>query len=274
MNYQIVILFLFSFGMLQSHEFFYQFPLEEEPQKIPVFTKSELENLKTSSSPIYIHYFDWKDYATSKKILKKGILFTYRNLGAKNVFIAGNFTNYKKIPMERNPFGVFYFVQPVIKIQNQALKDYYYSFYVDGIWVLDPTNSEKRLLHSQEYSFFQFEDPEIDYLETFKVLKKEITSNNLEFYLVEFCIHENHLKRALNKNEIQSVHVIGDFNYWNLTSKMIKDKKGFYRYQTYLPKGTYHYQFVVDGEWILDPLNPKTKYSTNFRKVLSEVQIP
>jgi hypothetical protein len=248
------------------------FPIKkEESSTIPLLSMKQIDNIKDPKPPEFIYYFEWEKYAFSKKILKKGILFTYRNLMAKNVYIAGNFTNWKKIKMSRNTYGVFYYIQPIVYQSGERLNKYFYKFYIDGVWVNDPTNEHIFIDKDQEkeYSYFYFDDPELHYLDKTEIIDVA-TFNHIKLFLVEFRIHEKQLKRVLNKSTIQTVSVVGDFNFWDPDINVLKkDEKGIYRFKTYLTKGTHFYNFVVDGEWILDPLNENTKYLSNFKKLFN-----
>ena len=60
----------------------------------------------------------------------------------------------------------------------------------------------------------------------------------------------------------RSVSVVGDFNGWEAAATQLSDEDGDGVFATtvLLPRGSYGYMFVVDGErWTLDP------YATNFR---------
>lgn len=252
-----------------------RFPLQKELiETIPIFTQNDIKHLKQPQPPMYIHYIDWEEYRNSKKILRKGILFTYRNLMAKDVYISGNFTNWRKIKMLRNPNGIFYWIQPIVTYEGQDLNEYLYRFYINGIWENDPTNPNRKIFGDSVYSFYQFEDPENHYLDSFRIIKLEHFTDTNKLYLVEFRIHEYQLKRVLNKKEIYSVSIVGNFNYWDSTSNILKkNEKDVYTFKTYLPRGTYYYKFVVDGEWILDPLNENTKYLENFKNIFNYITL-
>ncbi len=80
--------------------------------------------------------------------------------------------------------------------------------------------------------------------------------------------------RILNKSNIESVSVVGDFNRWNTDINILKkDSKGVFRFKTYLTPGIHFYNFVVDGEWVLDPLNENTKYLSDFRKLFNYLEL-
>jgi 1,4-alpha-glucan branching enzyme len=52
----------------------------------------------------------------------------------------------------------------------------------------------------------------------------------------------------------QTVYLTGDFNAWNRTSDpMQRQADGSWFLQLHLSRGRHHYQFLVDGEPVLDP---------------------
>jgi hypothetical protein len=54
----------------------------------------------------------------------------------------------------------------------------------------------------------------------------------------------------------REVHLVGDFNQWNPTVERMSADGDRFEIGLFLVAGTYHYKFVVDGEWIVDPDNP------------------
>lgn len=53
--------------------------------------------------------------------------------------------------------------------------------------------------------------------------------------------------------EAQNVSLVGDFNNWDYTKTMRKDKDGLWKARVDLEPGKYEYRFLVDGEWQNDP---------------------
>lgn len=54
------------------------------------------------------------------------------------------------------------------------------------------------------------------------------------------------------------VFVVGDFNEWNTTATPLqKDSSGLWTTPVSLKEGDHSYKFLVDGDWKLDPINPK-----------------
>lgn len=51
-----------------------------------------------------------------------------------------------------------------------------------------------------------------------------------------------------------SVLLAGDFTHWQREAiPMTKSERGVWSVTVPLPPGTYHYRFIVDGEWRDDP---------------------
>lgn len=54
--------------------------------------------------------------------------------------------------------------------------------------------------------------------------------------------------------DAMSVQLVGDFTHWQQNPiNMLKDPDGVWRISVELKPGTYHYRFLVDGEWRDDP---------------------
>jgi chromosome partitioning protein len=69
----------------------------------------------------------------------------------------------------------------------------------------------------------------------------------------------NELVFSITAPEAKAVHLVGDFNNWQLdeTSTMSANN-GAWTKRLPLTPGKYHYRFVVDGNWVEDPENPLT----------------
>ena len=59
---------------------------------------------------------------------------------------------------------------------------------------------------------------------------------------------------ALHAPHARSVEVVGDFNNWEVGKHpMKKDGNGVWKKAVRITPGAYHFKFMVDGEWWLDP---------------------
>ena len=60
---------------------------------------------------------------------------------------------------------------------------------------------------------------------------------------------------AIHKPDAKGVSVCGEFNGWSSNATpMRRDSSGHWETTVALTPGRYQYKFVVDGEWIPDPL--------------------
>jgi 1,4-alpha-glucan branching enzyme len=53
--------------------------------------------------------------------------------------------------------------------------------------------------------------------------------------------------------DAQNVALVGDFNNWDYTKSMKKNKDGNWTTRLDLEPGKYEYRYLVDGEWQNDP---------------------
>jgi 1,4-alpha-glucan branching enzyme len=59
---------------------------------------------------------------------------------------------------------------------------------------------------------------------------------------------------AFTAPEARNVQLVGDFTHWtDQPIKLHKGRNGTWQTTVDLPKGVYHYRFLVDGEWRDDP---------------------
>jgi beta-lactamase regulating signal transducer with metallopeptidase domain len=56
------------------------------------------------------------------------------------------------------------------------------------------------------------------------------------------------------------VAVAGEFNNWNQSQFLFAREGGEWVCRVNLPAGTYQYKFIVDGDWLTDPSNPRSVY--------------
>lgn len=73
-----------------------------------------------------------------------------------------------------------------------------------------------------------------------------------------------------NEKQVKSIQIAGTINSWTPSKNFVLNN-GIWDYNVKLTPGKYHYQMIIDGEWILDPGNP-VKESNNiggFNSVLT-----
>lgn len=143
---------------------------------------------------------------------------------AKKVVLSGTFNRWDEHLFEMNKTADGWELTLQLKPD-----EYQYRFIVDGNWMEDPDNIDKVENEFGEYNSF------IDV--------KEYTTFKLRGY-----------------TNAKEVVLAGSFNNWNEHEcKMQKTDYGW-RYVIPLSGGKYHYKFIVDGEWIVDPNNTVKEY--------------
>ncbi|SHJ30665.1 hypothetical protein [Aquimarina spongiae] len=107
--------------------------------------------------------------------------------------------------------------------------EYQYKFIIDGEWIEDPVNPDKRRNEFHGYNSV--------------VHVKAPASFILNGYA-----------------DAEKVILAGSFNDWSESAyEMTRTQKGWV-YRTMLSGGKHHYKFIVDDTWILDPDNPVKEY--------------
>ena len=202
-----------------------------------------LHFLKQASSPRKLTMVNVSQLSRGNAVVNNGVLFTLKNRKARTVCIAGNFSRWKEIPMERSSEGIWYFFQPGSEKQGMLR----YKFTIDGIWTPDPSNAFRENDGSGSYvSLVQTPPP----LKTNRV-SCSITENNS----VEFRIYYPGARL---------VSLVGDFNNWNPENDLMKRHgDGIWRLRKRLPRGTFRYQFIIDGKNSPDIYNTRSASTIN-----------
>jgi hypothetical protein len=102
--------------------------------------------------------------------------------------------------------------------------NYEYKYIVDGRWTTDPS-----------------------------ILSQQDTGDFTNSFLAFAPTHQFSLKGYENA---QKVIVTGSFNQWNTNDYRMVMKNGEWIFPIHLQPGRYSYKFIVDGQWIVDPVNP------------------
>jgi 1,4-alpha-glucan branching enzyme len=76
-------------------------------------------------------------------------------------------------------------------------------------------------------------------------------------------------------SDAKKVFLVGDFNNWSPNSDPMKDLNGDGHWSLFYPlrPGMYQYKFVVDSQWIPDPLNSLSE-PDGFDGINSVVKVP
>jgi 1,4-alpha-glucan branching enzyme len=186
-----------------------------------------------------VFVFDVRNYA--KALLGENALkVDFADLGIYEVAVTGQFNNWNKKGWKMTKRDEFVFeLRKRIHDFNDAFPlDFRYI--INGRYLADPdgTITDKR----------QFEDNFLEdiYKVDFSVIKiVEEGQGNVRFFLNEHY-------------EATEVILAGSFNGWKEHElKMNKVAAGWELYAE-LPPGRYEYKFIVDGEWIHDPVNKES----------------
>lgn len=148
------------------------------------------------------------------------VFFLKNNKNAKQVLLAGNFTNWqnKPLPMILTDSGWISYVK-------LGKGKYWYKFIVDGEWMIDRDNQLNE------------NDGEGN---TNSVFYK----TNITFSLEGFT-------------DAKKVYLTGSFNDWREKELLMTKTATGWQLPILLPEGTHTYKFIVDGDWYTDANNPE-----------------
>ncbi len=170
-------------------------------------------------------------------VVNKGERFIFKLYGFSKIdeiSLSGSFNDWAtdELKMEKTIFGW----QAELYLKPGK---YLYKYLIDGRWTEDPANqiSEKD----------GYEDA------------------NSVYYVT------NHRFSLSGYPNARTVILSGDFNNWDEKEYKMKKSESVWELPVYLKDGTYAYKFIVDGEWITDPANPKIQPDNegNFNSSLS-----
>lgn len=146
----------------------------------------------------------------------------YQN--AREVILSGSFNKWNEEAFK------MYKTEDGWELTLQLKPSYYeYKFIVDGKWMEDPNNSNKTINEFGGYNSV------ID-------IKKEVS-----FLLTQF-------------QNAKKVILSGSFNNWDTGACAMKKTNNGWVYDIKLSAGKYHYKYIVDGKWVLDPHNSVKEY--------------
>lgn len=154
----------------------------------------------------------------------KEIILTFYNTTAEQVAVTASWNNWAEDCYMSKLGNMFYYIFDKAPGLNQ------YRFLVDGKWMLDPLNKD--------------------------VVYDGAGNANSSFYIETYpVISGNQVMFIFDSDMAEQVAVSGTWNNWETDCYMEKEGDSFY-YLCNLEPGFYKYKLIVDGEWILDPMNP------------------
>ncbi|MBN2041984.1 MAG: hypothetical protein JW864_18255 [Spirochaetes bacterium] len=211
-----------------------------------------LENLREAKAPMVTSLFRAGNISSGESLLEKGILLTYKNRYAENVFVSGDFSDWKSVKMKRGKYGVWYhFINESISENSSR-----YKFNVDGIWSYDPLN------------MYREDDNAGSYVSLIRPYRQP--ENNMLTYRM---LRPGFIEFRLYNPDARFISLVGDFNHWNPENDILqRNENGVWTLQKRLSPGTYRYNYVIDGEWSIDLFNKYTA-SNDIGEICSLINI-
>lgn len=198
-----------------------------------------LRSLRESAPPAQMKIINYDNSSRYRSMIESGVLITYKNRNAQNGRIAGDFSNWKLCDMERNSHGVWYYFITQDNTASDIPQKIRYKLYIDGFWVTDPKNPDK-------------EDDGMGYYVSLVYPEAENEGKHLTYRFIE----KDFVEFRLYKPGAKHISLVGDFNNWNPENDYLeKGSDNIWRLQKKLAKGTYRYNYIIDGEWVYDFYN-------------------
>lgn len=220
-KYLLIILFLFQINI--------------NAQKNNLYYKASLYKLTSASAPQQIKLLDVKNYNTQKKVIQKGLLFTYKDNLNEIVKIAGDFSNWKPVKMEKSKNGVWFYFLEDFSVDSK-LK---YKYLINNIWITDPMNIQQE---DDGYGSFVSITNSNSKEESKQISYQIFKNNNVNF--------------RIYNSTASFISIVGDFNNWNPENDLLtKDKNNIWQITKKLQPGIYRYKYVIDGQWVADIYN-------------------
>lgn len=186
----------------------------------------DIPNITPAVSPKGKEYYTYNLKVMMAYPTKDGN-YTFKLKGfsnAKKVILSGSFNKWNEelFAMNKTENGW--------ELTLQLKPNYYeYKFIVDGEWMEDPDSKQKVVNEFGGYNSY------ID-------IKSEVTFT---------------LRRFSNAKK---VILAGSFNDWDEESCTMKRTAQGWVYSVKLSTGKYHYKYIVDGKWMIDPDNSVKEY--------------
>lgn len=210
-------------------------PVERSSEPVNYYV---LRDLAGAEMPKRMRVLKLANGSFQKSVVEEGVLVTFKSREAARVDVAGNFSSWRPLRMERGNRGVWYYLitNPVKK------KEIQYKFVVDGIWTSDPKNPLREYDGNGSY---------LSVFESFTVPEgRHVSYRLIDGSTVEF--------RTWNPTA-RMISLVGDFNHWNPENDLLRrGSDGIWRLRKRLSKGDYRYKFIIDGRWQPDYYNDKS----------------
>ncbi len=172
-------------------------------------------------------------------VTKDGVKFVYKG-SAQAVSVAGSFNDWNatKDALKEDSPGVWTVVLPL------SPKQYQYKFVVDGNWAVDALNPKTA------DDGYGGKNSMIEVTQVVENKKPAASSGPA-------VVKEG--TKFVYKGKANTVLISGSFNDWNgMRSSLTEASPDVWEIVLPLAAGQYQYKFVVDGNWVIDALNPAT----------------
>ncbi len=138
---------------------------------------------------------------------------------AQKVVLSGNFNSWREDELQMKKSDKGWEFPYVLSPGN-----YEYRFIVDGTWVSDPSNPYRIDKGDHDNSFLSIAPTHTFILQGYPTFSKVVVS--------------------------------GTFSDWSEANYVMVLSEGHWQFPIHLAPGKYHYKFLVNGKWTLDPSNP------------------
>lgn len=212
--------------------------MPEESEKIKTYYPQHLMNLKEAVKPRPVTYIDSDNTRRYGSLAVTGILFTYKNAKADNVFFVSDADHFKRIPMRRNRYGVWFYIhRPTTFIEKRPRTRLRYRFFVDGMYITDDTNDS--IIH----------DAAGQQLSVFYLLRDMFKPETGAVVLRKNIPYGREVLFRLKAGSASEVSLVGTFNNWNPDIDVMKKKNGYFYIKKVLPPGEHLFMYRVDGSY-------------------------
>ena len=184
-----------------------------------------IEGIESAGPPQYLNRQVLLSYQTNRPVRLVGARFAHEEYRIFHTYF-------------RNRHGVFLLLLDV----PEKVEELHYRIVVDGLWINDPFNPRQREdSFGRRFSVFSLDDRPAP-----PVMSPEFDSTGQVTFLF----------RTLPG---RAVSVAGDFNNWNPFWDRLEEREaGTYTLTLRIPPGRHFYYYVVNGQRVLDPINPDT----------------
>ncbi|MCX7634045.1 MAG: hypothetical protein N2Z22_12005 [Turneriella sp.] len=225
-------------------------PLEQsqQPPARPLYG-DYLVNMRHAEKPRFVTLIDTYHYARGSGLVTHGVLFSYHNRSARQVYFVADLPGFAPQPMRRNRYGVwfYYYIPPEI-VHSTPTKKIRYKFRVDGIFTIDETHTQ----HEKDESG--------QLVSVFHLLHDHFATKSGVFVLDTAVDYGREVLFRIPAGEAETASVTGDFNRWNPRRDfMQKTEDGYFELRKVLPPGEYTFLYRIDGKLVQKVATPQSR---------------